>query len=744
MRQSKASQERGKRQRQIERQVSLVLMVCTVLLAMLVPVISSRSSDRGFRSLSVRYVAGELSEKDVYATSSFQYIDEIRTEALIRAHEQAVLPHFSFILRSTTLSTQRVEQFVQAWRAKGKEEALRVLGEFGLSDTKHVVARIAELPSQDQLFLLQALQETSHKVLETGLYPHGEIQTIKEQGYNQFLLTNTVSMTRHVTAQPLAVEAVMTTDTLFDSLASWLDGYKIVNETFQSHLVVDALSLLVESNVRYEEVKTLALREEAARTVFPVVVTIERGQKIIGKDTVVTNEQIDLLQRMGDQAFGYTVLELVGRAIFVLFVSAISVYVFLQFLQKDKRLYLYLNLMLFSVILSLLALYAISSLLENRNSMLLDSYLPIIFAPLFTAHITSKKRLGLVTAFLLSSFVTLMPQATSMTFFLSLSVSGVCLYFFQYTIKRLEDLFNWFYAIVISSFAAIALNVLVGIQLTSVLPLVGGIVLNVTISLVFTEALVPLCERMFNIPTAYRLSELAFSDSPVLERLSTVAQGTYNHSRYVSDLAYKAAKAIGANAMLARVGGIYHDIGKSDHPEYFIENQGSENKHDDIKPSLSVAIIKSHVKLGLEKGREVGLPQEVLDIISQHHGNDVIQFFFNEAKEQSLKAGLDVKEDDFSYSGEPPAFPESAIVMLADCVEAASRTLKKPNHSKYQKLVHSIIMGKIEREQLKNSQLSLTDLDVIEDAFVQTLIGRDHHRIQYPDEAKEERNRTEV
>lgn len=331
-----------------------------------------------------------------------------------------------------------------------------------------------------------------------------------------------------------------------------------------------------------------------------------------------------------------------------------------------------------------------------------------------------------------------------MTFFLSLSVSGVCLYFFQYTIKRLEDLFNWFYAIVISSFAAIALNVLVGIQLTSVLPLIGGIVLNVTISLVFTEALVPLCERMFNIPTAYRLSELAFSDSPVLERLSTVAQGTYNHSRYVSDLAYKAAKAIGANAMLARVGGIYHDIGKSDHPEYFIENQGSENKHDDIKPSLSVAIIKSHVKLGLEKGREVGLPQEVLDIISQHHGNDVIQFFFNEAKEQSLKAGLDVKEDDFSYSGEPPAFPESAIVMLADCVEAASRTLKKPNHSKYQKLVHSIIMGKIEREQLKNSQLSLTDLDVIEDAFVQTLIGRDHHRIQYPDEAKEERNRTEV
>ena len=730
MKPNKASLDRDKKSKQMERKISMVLMICTVVLAMLIPLGSSRTSDRGLRSLSVRYVAGELAEQDVFATSSFQYIDEPKTQQLILAQEKSILPYFSFMLRSTTLSTQRVQQFVQAWLGMGQEEALLLLDAFGLSDTKQVVPRIADLPADERLFLLQALKETSHKVLEEGLYRTDEIDAIRQQGYDRFLLDNKVSMATQETAQQKSVDTVMTGDTWFDSLSSWLEGYEMVNESFQSHLIVDALSLLIEANVRYEEVKTLALREEAAHTVMPVVVTIERGQKILAKDTVVTQEQLALLQRMGEHSFGYTVFELVGRAIFILFSSALSVYVFLQFLHNDKRLYLYLNLMLVSVIVSLLALYMIGYLLENRTIVFLDSYLPIVFAPLFTAHITSKKRLGLVTAFLLSSFVTLMPQASSM-------------YFFQYTIKRLEDLFNWFYAIVISSFAAIALNEVVGIQLTSVLPLIGGVVLNVTMSLVFVEALVPLCERMFNIPTAYRLSELAFSDSPVLERLSTVAQGTYNHSRYVSDLAYKAAKAIGANAMLARVGGIYHDIGKSDHPEYFIENQGTENKHDDIKPSLSVAIIKSHVKLGLEKGREVGLPQEVLDIIAQHHGNDVIQFFYNEAKEQALKAGMDVKQDDFSYSGDVPASPESAIVMLADCVEAASRTMKKPNHSKYQKLVHSVIMGKIERDQLKNSQLSLTDLDVIEDAFVQTLIGRDHHRIEYPDEAKEERPKTE-
>lgn len=533
----------------------------------------------------------------------------------------------------------------------------------------------------------------------------------------------------------------MTKENLQSQLSPVLEPYEHIDSQFQPFLVVDALVMLLEPNVDYEAVETLALREEAASAIPEQVITIERGgEKIIAKDTVVTSSQIDLLQLMGSNSFQYTILELIGRAIFILLSTSVSVYVFIQFLHAEKRLYLYLNLMLVSVSLSLVAMYVVSLFFTSRSSLFLDSYLPVLFAPLFTSHITSKKRLGLVSAFLLACYATLMDQSSSITFFFVLTVSGVCLYFFRYTIKRIDDVFNWFYACVISSFAALALYMLEALPLHQVMPpLVGGMILNITISLVFLEAFVPLGgEKIFNIPTAYRLSELAFSASPVLDRLESVAQGgTYNHSRNVADLSFNAARAIGANAMLARVGGgMYHDIGKADHPEYFIENQSGENKHDDIKPSLSAAIIKSHVKLGLEKGREAGLPQEVLDIISQHHGNDIIQFFYNEAKNQAQAAGMDVKEDDFKYNGNPPAFPESAIVMLADCVEAASRTLKRPNHSKYEKLVHSLIMGKLERDQLKNSQLSLTDLDQIEDAFVQTLLGRDHRRIEYPSEQK--------
>ena len=713
-----------------ERQLSIAFIVVIVVLAMLVPLFSTQSGESLLQSRGRMYQVGELAEDDVYASKNFSYVDEKRTKALMEEKQKSVPPLFSFSLKATMLSSQRVDSFIALASnpQNGTDDALQLI------DTGNVINRVRSMSEEDRSFFLQALEETTEMILKQGLFAAADVAALKEQGFDSYVLQNTVSMQKAAQLESKPLATVLTKETLQTNLTTWLDGYRKVYPMFQPYLLVDALTWLLEENVVYEEIQTLTERQKAADSVQSIEVMVERGEKIITKDTVITEQQLALLKAMGNDAFQYTVLELIGRAIFILLSTSVSVYVFIQFLYAEKRLYLYLNLMLASVAFSLLAMYAVSRLLQTQSILFLDSFLPTLFAPMFTAHITSKKRLGLVAAFLLSCYASLMPQASAMTFFFSLTAGGICLYFFRYTFKRLEDLFNWFYATVICSFAALALNLLVGLPLQSVLPLIGGMILNITISLVMVEALVPLCERIFNIPTTYRLSELAFSDSPVLDRLGAVAQGTYNHSRYVSELAYQAAKAIGANAMLARVGGMYHDIGKSDHPEYFIENQGTENKHDDIKPSLSAAIIKSHVKLGLEKGREAGLPQEVLDIIAQHHGNDVIQFFYKEAKEQAQLAQIEVNEDDYSYTGSPPTFPESAIVMLADCVEAASRTIKKPNHSKYQKLVHAIIMGKFERDQLKDSQLSLTDLDHIEDAFVQTLIGRDHHRIEYPEE----------
>ena len=198
----------------------------------------------------------------------------------------------------------------------------------------------------------------------------------------------------------------------------------------------------------------------------------------------------------------------------------------------------------------------------------------------------------------------------------------------------------------------------------------------------------------------------------------------------VASLAESACSEIGANPLLARVGAYYHDLGKIDQPEYFVENQTGTNKHDDINPSLSVSVIRSHVKKGIEKAHQLHLPSEVINIIAQHHGNSVISYFYNEAKKQDDT----VSESEFSYSGEPPTSKEAAVVMLADTVEAACRTLDKPSVSRLEKFIHQLVMAKFEHGQLENCDLTFKDLNIIESSFVTILAGHYHSRIEYPDQ----------
>jgi putative nucleotidyltransferase with HDIG domain len=219
-------------------------------------------------------------------------------------------------------------------------------------------------------------------------------------------------------------------------------------------------------------------------------------------------------------------------------------------------------------------------------------------------------------------------------------------------------------------------------------------------------------------------------NAPIFKRMLSLAPGTYNHSIMVANMAESACIEIGANALLARVGAYYHDIGKVDQSKYYIENQREYNRHDDLKPSLSAAVIKSHLKLGIEKAKELGLPKEVIEIVSQHHGRGLISYFYQRA----LKADTDekVSSDDYRYSGDWPKTKEAAVVMLADAVEAVSRTLKKPTIARLDKMVWEIIMDRFNAGGLNQSNLTFNDLDKIKDSFVQILAGYFHTRIEYP------------
>jgi hypothetical protein len=261
-------------------------------------------------------------------------------------------------------------------------------------------------------------------------------------------------------------------------------------------------------------------------------------------------------------------------------------------------------------------------------------------------------------------------------------------------------------------------------------------ILSGFISAGFVSSLIPIIESFFQYTTDIKLLELANLNSPVLRELMVKAPGTYHHSIVIGNLVEAAAESIGANPLLARVAAYYHDIGKITKPLYFIENQaGEENRHDKLAPSMSALILISHIKEGAELAREHRLGQPIIDIIRQHHGTALIKFFYERAKNQAASSGQIVEEKDFRYPGPKPQTREAGIVMLADCVEAASRTLVNPTPDRIQGLVQKLINNVFMDGQLDECELTLKNLHEIARSFTAILNGIFHQRIDYPEPA---------
>jgi cyclic-di-AMP phosphodiesterase PgpH len=260
------------------------------------------------------------------------------------------------------------------------------------------------------------------------------------------------------------------------------------------------------------------------------------------------------------------------------------------------------------------------------------------------------------------------------------------------------------------------------------------------INAVYVSGTVPLVEALFQYTTDVKLLELANLNSPLLRELMIRAPGTYHHSVLVGNLVEAGAEAINANPLLARVAAYYHDVGKLKKPQYFIENiRDGENRHDKLSPSMSALILISHMKEGVELAREhrIGLP--IIEIIRQSHGTSLISFFYLKAKGLEVPGAPPVEERDFRYPGPKPQTREAGLVLLADCVEAASRTLADPTPARIQGMVQKIINNIFIDGQLDECELTLKNLHEIAKSFNQILSGIYHHRIDYPEPAYKEK-----
>jgi len=494
----------------------------------------------------------------------------------------------------------------------------------------------------------------------------------------------------------------------------------------------------IQPNANYNESATQAARDSAI-TIIPIVedsvfkgdILVRQGARVDAVKARLLSAYAGEVQRLAAaQGWFSGILPFVSRLVLI---ATIFILMLLFFYHFRPDVY-WSNNKLFAILLIIgLQLFLVNFIgvqLSQSAYIYPIAILSILITVLFDA------RLGVVVTLLVAILLGVLNRF-NFTVTLITSIAGVVACFSAGDVRRRSE----FYRIIIFlslTYVVIAF-VVESLKLSpagEVLTYCGYGLINGFVAPMLTIGLLPMFESLFGFSTNITLLELADLNQPLLKRLAMEAPGTYHHSIIVGNLAESAAKAIDANPLLARVGSYYHDIGKMEIPEYFVENQlGIKSKHESLNPTMSALVLASHVKKGRIIGEEAGLPDAVLSFIEEHHGTTMMSYFYNKAKEMDLPIN---SEDEFRYPGPKPQSKETAIVMLADSTEAASRTLDDPTSARIRNLIQRLINDKFGSGELTNCDLTLKDLNDIREAFVSILIGVFHHRIPYPKKEEED------
>ena len=461
---------------------------------------------------------------------------------------------------------------------------------------------------------------------------------------------------------------------------------------------------------------------------YPTVV--REGEKIIRKGFPITEEMYRKLEKMANTREYIDYLAFGGTLIYLALVLVLWIFLYSPALLGRKP----PLKEIITQIIFFLALYSATMFAHKLPFVANSPYFLCIFIPSVLFVLLSAILFGEKSALFFSLISALgILNASSYeikTFLFVLIVSVSC----SRIVRKIENRIQMVFVAIITAFlnvvAAFVLKVIFNDAMADMPRLLLALAANGFLCGILAMGFLTLLEQVLNTASVFRLIDLSDLNNPLMQKMLLNASGTYSHSLMVAQLAENACKAIGANSLLARVGAYYHDIGKIDQSEYFVENQAGENKHNEINPALSVSIIRSHVKKGVEMARQMRLPPQIIDIIAEHHGNGVIGYFYAEA----LKKDPNANAEDFSYYGNPPSSKESGVVMIADTVEAACRTLEKPSVPRLEKFIQTLIDGKLQNHLLDNCALTFADLAKIKASFVSILAGYYHSRIEYPNQ----------
>ena len=671
-------------------------VICFILFTFLMTVIIS-SQNFFFQKV----IENGISKKDIVAQKDIKVIDTKKTELHKKEVAQSVEPILTqaedeFI----TSSLFTLQNSVKKIREKNvsnqvKEEELNVL--FDESGKKGLVDFLLKSSDDDLQLLFDKSKITLSAVLNTGI----SAKDFENNNVNSIIKRN---------------------------LPNNVPRY-------QGSLIIGILNQIIVPNLVVDEFATEIAKKNAQNAVKPYEVVFKKGQKIVFEGEPVTKLKRDALR-----AAGYNVLEInYGGILGIYLLIAFFTFVFLQYEKNFEK--QYFNAKYMMIMSSFTLILAFSAVL-----------LPTGFSPYIIPIPTYTILLSIFTtprnAFFASTIV-LAILAIGMHWNIEVVVSYMLLNTVVMTAVSKMKFLKRSDLLITSAKVALAGVLIVGgiyflekymmdiDNLLIVRDLVYILVNCLGISGVILLGILPIIENLFRVMTPYGLAELA--DHELLRKLMQDAPGTFNHSLTVSHLCENAAEAIGANPVLARVGALYHDIGKLLRPMFFVENQsfyGIENPHNTCTPRFSKMLITAHPKDGLELAKDAHLPQVINNFIAQHHGTSLVSYFYNEAlKEEGAE---NVNEEQFRYPGPKPNTKETAILMIADAVESAVRAAKNPSNEKIDAIIEKIIKERLNDGQLSESPLTLKDLKTIGETFSRMLRGMHHKRIKYHNDLVQE------
>ncbi len=680
----------------------------------------SRSQD----SWDYELKEGDPSPRSVYAPFDFSFVNQKATEEA-REKAKSLVPSVYRIDPNVEKEAQKnIKAFLEEFEGKRKEKKKNKTPLSQFSESLSLSEdEIATLKDKEDLPAWQTLlQDVLHESSHTGIINSPDKYTLMARGKNKIILSSDKNEFEVDTEKLITVDdaRAKTQIKLNESLGK---DDKTLRGIFQK-----LISAVMRPNIVYDDKATTKRKETAVKETGELRVDIRKGELVVQRGRRLSSENVQALEVVQKRTKSKEIFQKVfSQSIIVLLLYVLLGAYFRYFepvLGASPRLLILVHgLIVFNLFISKVILYFGWS----------QYLIPVSLASLLLVPLI-KARIGFTVGFVMATLSSLLCNWSLEVFLFGIFGSLMGVFSAVGIRKRIQFVKVGLWVGAAQGMSIFASQLFQGTPIVEAGQMgVYGLANGLLITMPLFILMLPILEQWFNLTTDITLLELSDLNHPLLKKMVIEAPGTYHHSLIVSHLAEEAAKVIGANALLARVGAYFHDIGKMVKAEYFVENQPKkeESKHNQITPHMSYMIILSHVKKGIELARKFKLKDIIINFIPEHQGTGIIYFFYRKALEAKKEDEV-INPDDFRYPGPKPQSKETAIVMLADSSEAASRSLSVYSSEGIRELVTRIFLEKLKDGQLDECDLTMKDLGEVRESFIRSLLAVYHTRIPYP------------